>query len=194
MIIKHLEIDGMPDKQLFRIVLIPITPNHGGLPCYTHNLPIYLCCPKCGKERGEPTRGKSYDGSQWVTAETWETDCEHVRYYSDYINEVVSIKKKYKRYFNLIRNYIVHKELFLFDTDETNFKRLWVNGCNKSIVVAEPKRYLNSLCVAENSALYSRETPIAKQICTEIKTLLQTSKKVKEITYDKYSNLLIFKF
>lgn len=69
-------------------VYIPSCDNHEGI----HGIHVRLrwVCPKCGKPRGKPVGGLSYDGSQYLSVHKWTNPCGHVDKYADVRHEAVA--------------------------------------------------------------------------------------------------------
>lgn len=68
-----------------KTVYIPSREQHEGI--YGIAVRLGWGCPRCGKERGQIKRGRSYDGSLMLDADTWENPCSHVDKYTDCIIE-----------------------------------------------------------------------------------------------------------
>lgn len=80
------EVDA--DAAPIQTVYIPSCDNHGGI----HGIHVRLrwICPKCGKPRGKPVGGLSYDGSQYLSVHKWTNPCGHVDKYDDVRHEAVT--------------------------------------------------------------------------------------------------------
>ena len=80
------EVDA--DAAPIQTVYIPSCDNHGGI----HGIHVRLrwICPKCGKPRGKPVGGLSYDGSQYLSVHKWTNPCGHVDKYADVRHEAVA--------------------------------------------------------------------------------------------------------
>lgn len=76
------------DAAPIQTVYIPSCDNHGGI----HGIHVRLrwICPKCGKPRGKPVGGLSYDGSQYLSVHKWTNPCGHVDKYADVRHEAVA--------------------------------------------------------------------------------------------------------
>ena len=69
------------------IVTIPRKQNHEGFLSMTLEISDY--CPDCGKKRGLPKPGFSYDGSRKLNVSVWENPCGHIDKYSDIRKELL---------------------------------------------------------------------------------------------------------
>ena len=76
------------DAAPIQTVYIPSCDNPGGI----HGIHVRLrwICPKCGKPRGKPVGGLSYDGSQYLSVHKWTNPCGHVDKYADVRHEAVA--------------------------------------------------------------------------------------------------------
>lgn len=62
-----------------RQITIPACADHAGYHSLTVTVPWN--CIYCGRERGEPFDGLSYDGSRRMAVTCWENPCGHLETY-----------------------------------------------------------------------------------------------------------------
>ena len=63
-----------------KTITIPRQLAHRGLYALTVSVP--WVCLVCGKPRGTPSKGVSYDGSQRLEVDCWKNPCGHVEPYA----------------------------------------------------------------------------------------------------------------
>lgn len=71
-----------------KTVTIPACEIHHGL--FKIDVTLGWICPKCGGERGEVYKGRSYDGSRWMEVDCWDNPCGHVDKYDAVRKEVAN--------------------------------------------------------------------------------------------------------
>ena len=71
-----------------KTVTIPRCDKHCGI--YKIEVRLYWRCPTCGKPRGEPYMGVSYDGSRRLPVHQWHNECGHVDKYYDVRDEALN--------------------------------------------------------------------------------------------------------
>lgn len=72
-----------------RTVTLPERTDHSGFFSTTKTLEWVCPRPGCGRRRGEPTPGLSWDGSRRLAVDEWRNPCGHVDFYDSVREETI---------------------------------------------------------------------------------------------------------